>query len=155
MSFEAIISTLTIIVSLSVSIYFSTRHDRQCNYKLTAKPDLTLPKLTNSLTRPDRPTLQYFLFFQPHIFSSIFLPTRIWHIWFCPTAQANPSQNQKSQISHRTVRTARIFDYLRTAKCNALDNILFSDCFGCLWLPTSLIVAWTRQTHNPTMFPKI
>jgi PKD repeat protein len=40
-----------------------------------------------------------FLFFPlPHFLKTILLPTHIWHIWFCPTAQADPSQNQKSQI---------------------------------------------------------
>lgn len=50
----------------------------------------------------DRPNV--FLFFaHPHFLKTILLPTHIWHIWFCPTAQADPSQNQKSQIFPRFV----------------------------------------------------
>jgi hypothetical protein len=50
----------------------------------------------------DRPNV--FLFFAlPHFFKTILWLTRIWHIWFCPKAQADPSQNQKSQIFPRSV----------------------------------------------------
>ncbi len=50
----------------------------------------------------DRPDV--FLFFAlPHFLKTILLPPHIWHIWFCPTAQADPPQNQKSQIFPRFV----------------------------------------------------
>jgi len=36
-------------------------------------------------------------------------PACKWHIWFCPTLKADPSQNQKSQISNRTIKSAIYF----------------------------------------------
>jgi len=45
----------------------------------------------------DRPNVLLF-FALPYFLKTILLPPHIWHIWFCQTAQADASQNQKSQI---------------------------------------------------------
>jgi len=94
------------------------------------RPTSDRPKPDNNPTdfSTRQPTLLYFYFSRPHKKIEV-LPTRIWHILFCPDTQADPSAKQKEPNPTPRLHTEQDDKLLTTLTKNisifAPDKVLY------------------------------
>lgn len=104
-----------------------------------------LHKLTERTAQHDSQRSVFLFFAHAHFLKTILLPTHIWHIWFCPTAQADTSQNQKSQISQRFVSVLCILTSLFSIDSFAQIKTPQTPTFQNGFTP---VQPWTPSNNN-------